>query len=129
MPVQAQEPIPEGILSGKAWADAFSTDSASLVALYAENAVILPYDSPPLRGLEAVASRLASGLGGVDVVVHPMETGHGGDLAFNVGTFEVRQKGEDEIARSGTYTFIFERQPDGTWAIAHHAWARDAPPQ
>lgn len=73
-------------------------------------------------------SRLGSGLGGVGAVVHPIKTRQEGDLAFNVGTFEVRQKGEDEIARSGTYTFIFERQPDGTWAIAHHSWARDAPP-
>ena len=125
--LHAQEEIPERLLSGAAWAEAFSTDSAALVALYAEDALLLPYDSPPLRGREAVASRLATGLGGVDVAVNSIRVGRAVGFAFNVGTFEVRRKGQQQIARSGTYTFIFERQPDGTWAIAHHAWAGDAP--
>ena len=119
--------------SAPAFADAYNAgDVDKLVAMYWEDAVVLPPGAPPQSGSAAIrtffetdtAGTRAAGLkfnipeaGAVDVA---------GDLAYESGTFSVTDAAGRTVA-TGKYIGVFQKR-DGKWLYIRDTWNTDAPP-
>lgn len=106
-----------------AWMAAYNApDSTALVALYDPNAVLLPAGDTLMRGLAAVRSRLASGLGPAEMILTVADSATRGDLHVSSGPFRVRARGDTGAGRAGTWVFVMRQQPDGRWLITLTQW-------
>ena len=114
------------------YVDAFNRgDLAALVALYAEDALILSPDGPAVRGSEAVKSDVKETLdaGWKNLSLTSIELGSGGDLAYHVGKFGYDvPTSSGEIKRvTGTNVDIFKLHEDGTLKIQVNSYNFDEP--
>ena len=111
-------------LVGPEWAAAWAAGDAGAVAdSYAEDAVLLPQNQPPIVGKTAIRSGYETFLqefrieGNSEV----LELEVGGDWAFMRGTYTTRvtpKKGGPPIEEDrGNWLWIVKRQPDGSWKI------------
>lgn len=111
-----------------AWVSA--RDWATLVALYEEDAVRMPPNSPALHGraknrawLEQLPPITAFGFRLVDL--------HGqGGLAYMHGawTITIAPPGAPPASDSGKILIVFRKQADGSWLRVADAWNSDLPP-
>ncbi|HWR36010.1 MAG TPA: nuclear transport factor 2 family protein [Clostridia bacterium] len=89
-----------------------SNATALTEEFYAEDARLLPPNSPLVRGREAIRSFwerfLAAGCS--DLKLETGEIGASGDLAYGVGNYEYTQAG---TRHAGKYVVVYRRQPDG----------------
>lgn len=108
-----------------------AADNEAWVALFAEDAVVMPPNGRPVRGSDAIRALYAPAYEGyasiqVDFQLEAVDTE--GDLAV------LRYSGEATLTResgqsyhsSTHYVDVLRRQPDGTWLITLHAWSREA---
>jgi ketosteroid isomerase-like protein len=114
----------------KAWQDAFNrADTAALVALYAEDAVLVPPSGTVLTGGH-VAARMRLGAMMEDRtlrlgLLHQRFAGPGGHLQ---GTWEARGRSGGALLGSGTWFMLVGRETDGRWRILYHVWREDRQP-
>lgn len=114
------------------FADAFNQgDLAGLVALHAQDALLLSPDGPAERGSEAVKSGFKELLdeGWKNISFTSVELGSGGDLAYHVGNFSVdfpTSSGESKRVM-GKYVDIYKRHKDGSWKIHVTSFNFDEP--
>lgn len=104
------------------FADAFNRgDLAALVAMHAENALLLPPDSPAERGSEAVESGFRELLdaGWKNLSFNSVEVGSDGALAYHVGNYGADVPTEEGTSNrlTGKYVDIYKRDADGSWKI------------
>ncbi|HZW91001.1 MAG TPA: nuclear transport factor 2 family protein [Myxococcaceae bacterium] len=101
-------------------------DAAAIAKLYAEDAEILPPDSPPKKGRDAIQKEFAGMIGAFKKItlkaseVHPM-----GNLAVEVGTWKLEDasgKGPD-----GKYMVLWKKH-GSTWQLYRDMWSGNAPP-
>ena len=82
-------------------------------AFYADDARVLPPNSPPVEGKAAIIALwktvLASGVSGLDLNTTHVEAS--GDLAYGVGAYHMKM-GESETA--GKYVVVYRRR-GGQW--------------
>ncbi|MDH4350787.1 MAG: SgcJ/EcaC family oxidoreductase [Gemmatimonadota bacterium] len=110
------------------WIAAYNAGDADAAGMtYAEDAISLPPDRPPVVGSEALVQRLrdfftefsASQTSTVyEVTVF-------GDRALARGTWSVRQTpkaGGAEQVRNGKWMELYNRQPDGSWKTWRWMW-------
>jgi len=103
-----------------------ASDTASLVALYTPDAIIMPTDHVVERGAAAIGNYNKAFFDEYtpgDFVINQEETQISGDLAFNRGSFSFSatpKAGGALIQDRGKYVVIMARQADGTWK-----WTRD----
>lgn len=115
----------------KAWVDAYNAgDADSIVAMYAEDAVLMPPDAPLAKGHEAIRSFLAADIAsfkanGVTLVLGEESTGVSGNTGWHSGTFKVNGAGGATVG-TGKYLEIW-RKTDGKWLMVHDIWNGDAP--
>lgn len=111
-----------------------SGDTAGLVELWDADGTILPPEGPPVVGIDAIRTSLASSsrqrrftqivhydVDVVDCVVV-------GTVAYEWGRYEAISRprnGGSESAVSGKLLRVLRRQDDGTWRIARSIWTRD----
>lgn len=98
-------------------------DPAAIVALHADDAVVLPPDGPALRGRSAIEAEYAERYTeGQDVTLTTEEVvvAESGDLAYIVGS-------SSDPDGPGKYLTVLQRDGDG-WKIVADAWNTDAPP-
>ncbi len=112
--------------------DAFNRgDLAALVALYAEDALLLSPDSPAERGSEAVKSGYKELLdaGWKNLSLTSVELGSGGDLAYHVGKFayDVPTSSGESKQVTGKYVDIFKPHEDGTLKVHVTCFNLDEP--
>lgn len=118
--------------SDKQFADAFNRgDLAALVALHAEDALLLSPDSLPERGSEAVKSGFKQLLdaGRKNMRFTSVELGSGGDFAYHVGQFAgdvPTSRGESKRV-TGKYLDIYKPHEDGTVKIQVTSFNFDEP--
>jgi len=110
------------------WLAAYNAADADAAGLtYAEDALSLPPDGPPVMGREALVQRLrdffnefsASQTATVDEVAVT------GDWGMARGTWSVRQTpkaGGAEQVRSGKWMELYRRQADGSWKTWRWMW-------
>jgi ketosteroid isomerase-like protein len=109
-----------------AWTKAFNAgDSASLAALYAEDARSLPPSGPPIVGRSSIESywRDDIGEGGATTTLTPVDTTGRDDLVLVEGTYQVN--GTEGVAlANGQYQQLWTRAGD-QWQVQREIWRID----
>ena len=111
-----------------AWAAGMNAkDTAAVLALYADDAKLLPPDAPIMdkAAAHAVLGGLIAG-GASDFVLSPTVAYGAGDLAYMVGTAKFKMGG---AAHTVKYTDVMRRGADGRWRyVADMFSGVEAPP-
>jgi uncharacterized protein (TIGR02246 family) len=111
-------------------------DAAALTAFYASDAVLMPPESPALRGTDEI-SKFFTGM--TTAVSGPFElktTGVDGrgDLALSTGEYKAtltpRKKGAKPMpTEEGKYLGVMKKQPDGSWKLIYDIWNTNGAPK
>lgn len=101
-------------------------DSAAVMAIYTDDARLMPPDAPILEG-EAIGATLAGFLAGgaTDFVLNTIHTYGIGDLAYSIGTADYTMGGERHTVK---YTEVLRRGADGKWRYQVDMFSGVAPP-
>ncbi len=108
------------------WSQALNAgDAATLAALYADGARVLPPGGPALVGRGDIESywKADIGEGGTTTTVTPAAATTQGDLLHVEGSYEAKGKDGATLAR-GQYEQLWART-DGAWRIQHEFWRID----
>ena len=101
-------------------------DAASVAALYAEDAVVLPPDAPMISGRAEIEEfwrgLMAAGARGVNLVT--LRLGGSGDVLHEVGraTITIQPEGGETSTQTVKYVVVWERDPAGRLALAVDTW-------
>ena len=101
-------------------------DAASVAALYAEDAVVLPPDAPMISGRAAIEEfwrgLMAAGARGVNLVT--LRLAGSGDVLHEVGRATITIQPEDGETDTLVvkYVVVWERDPAGGLALAVDTW-------
>lgn len=101
-------------------------DATAVFAVYADDAKLMPPDSPTLDG--AAMHSLITGFiagGASDFVLTPTTAYGIGDLAYLVGTASFRMGGAAETVK---YTEVLRKGADGKWRYVVDMFSSIAPP-
>ena len=101
-------------------------DTAAVFAVYADDAKLMPPDSPTLDG--AAAHPVMAGFiarGASDFVLTPTTAYGIGDLAYMVGTANFKMGGAPETVK---YTEVLRKGADGKWRYVVDMFSDVAPP-
>jgi ketosteroid isomerase-like protein len=113
---------------------ALRTDSPdSLVALLADDVIIMPPNEPVLKGKAAVRTwyeAFVKQMHTSSLTISDRELLIGGDYATEVAGFEwtlVPAGGGAPMVDRGSYMQVWHRQPDGRWVFSREVWNSTAP--
>lgn len=128
-----QDGIRAADLSFAAAANAGNLDG--VIAVYADEASLLPPNFPPQKGRDAIR-KFWGGLLGAYTTRFELnsETVEGrGDLAYNLGQYKLsatpKAKGPQPIEEEGKFVEILKRQPDGSWKYVVDMYSPNSPPK
>lgn len=124
---QGSHDSPEISAAAKAWSEALNAgDIESIVALYTEDARILPPNAEIAQGHDAVrkifGGMIDAGLGGTLATI---EATAAGDIGYRVGTY-VLETADGTVADKGKYIETW-RLVDGSWKISNDQFSSDLP--
>jgi ketosteroid isomerase-like protein len=114
-----------------AWVAAYNAgDADKIVALYAEDAILMPPDGVSLKGHAAMKQYLSSDMAaakaaGVSFALDADTGGASGDLGWHSGTFHVSGANGASVA-TGKYVEVWHKA-DGKWLMIRDIWNNDAP--
>ena len=114
------------------WMQSFNSGNAgAVVALYADDAALMPPNAPQARGVAAIKEAIAKEIAGakkagVTLAVGTDEVGVAGDMAWHAGTYVVKDKGGKTVD-AGKFLEAWERK-NGKWRIARDMWNSDNAP-
>lgn len=102
-------------------------DAAAVIRFYADDAILLPPNSAPVVGKDAIRARYEEGFRHFRFAISSSseETHIFGDWAFDRGTTAGKTIPKtDESSRQihDKYVMILHREPSGTWKIARLIW-------
>ena len=104
-------------------------DAEAAANLYDENASLLPPNEPIVTGRENIKAYWQAGIdaGIVGASVKTIAASSDGDLGYEIGTFELRIKLENDsiIVDKGKYTEILKRNADGKWISLYGMWSNN----
>lgn len=104
-------------------------DAEAAANLYDENASLLPPNEPIVKGRENIKAYWQGAIdaGIVDASVKTIDAKNDGDLAYEIGTFELKFKGENDsiVIDSGKYTEILKRNSEGKWISLYGMWSNN----
>jgi uncharacterized protein (TIGR02246 family) len=111
----------------EAW---LANDRSRVVALFADDAVIVPQNRAPIEGMDAVAKFWWPAGGKTTITSFQntiAEVGGSHDLAFSRGSydfaFDYESGGSVQSLRNrGNYLMLYRRE-NGAWRITHRMWA------
>jgi len=97
-------------------------DTDAIMALYADDAVLMPQDQPPVVGREAIRSLYHAVLPRFDFRSHStvMEVDAAGDLGYIWSSYALTatpKAGGRPVKSAGKSVFIVRRQAGGAWKI------------
>jgi uncharacterized protein (TIGR02246 family) len=107
--------------------------SDSLLALMADDVVLMPPNEPLLEGKEAVRTwydGLLTQLRTSDLTMTDREVLLGGEWATEIAAFEwtlVPVGGGPAVTDRGHYLQVWHREPDGRWLFAREIWNSSTP--
>jgi ketosteroid isomerase-like protein len=109
------------------WVKSFNAGNAgAAVALYADDAVLMPPGAPPARGTAAIKEAIAKEIAGAKkgAVTFALgtndEVGVSGDMAWHSGAYFVMDKSGKPV-ESGKFLEAWERK-GGKWRIVRDIW-------
>ena len=109
-------------------------DAAKVASFYAEDAVVMPPNAPPIEGRRAIQrdhERLFKESPPFELTATPLASETSGDLGYIRGEYVVRRQGSPDVR--GKYVEVW-RRINGEWKIicdinnANHAPAAPTPP-
>ena len=113
------------------WIDAYNAGEPDrIIALYSEDAIVMPPDAPSVTGDAALRSFLADEMaeakkGRITIILTgDDEADTSGDLGWHRGTFKVVGEGGASLG-TGKFLEIWQRQ-QGKWRITRDIWNNDA---
>ncbi len=115
---------------GESWIAAANADDwAGLAALYTEDAVLMPPNSPVVQGRAAIEAFFAAFPPSSGFALNPVEIDGRGDLAFVRGTYSLTLEieGMEPTPDTGKYIEIRRKQADGSWLLAADIFNSDIP--
>lgn len=119
--------------AARAWATAYNAgDAEGIIALYAEDAVVMPPGAPAATGHAAIreyitADIAAAKAAGVTLAIADNDTvAVSGDLAWHSGSFSVMDA-SGAVVDTGNYMDASQRV-DGNWHIVRDIWNSDRAP-
>jgi ketosteroid isomerase-like protein len=102
----------------------------TLTAQYSLDAVRMPPNGPPVRGLDSIRQWFNS--------LPPIKSFHfnmddlngGGSYAYMRATYDITlaPPGDAEISDTGKTLIVFRKQPDGSWLRVVDSWSSNLPP-
>jgi uncharacterized protein (TIGR02246 family) len=96
-------------------------DAAAVVALYTDDATILPSDSDMIQGKQGIETFWSQGLqmGIKDAVLTTVDVFGSGDLAYEVGKFTltIQPEGQEPIEQKGKFVVVWKKIADGSWKL------------
>ena len=107
-------------------------DAVAAAVVYDKNASLLPPNEPIVTGRANIQAYwqglIDAGL--IDAQVKTIAAGSDGDLGYEIGTFELKIRGEDGsiIIDKGKYTEILERNAEGQWISLYGMWSANEAP-
>lgn len=105
----------------------------SLVALVADDVVIMPPNEPPLKGKAAVRTWYDQFVGQMrtsSLTITDREVLIGGDYATEVAGFEwtlAPVAGGPPVVDRGSYMQLWHREADGRWKFSREVWNSSTP--
>ncbi len=115
-------------------ASQMANDPDRWIALWTDDGVKMPPDTPALEGKQPIYARAQRGMNNAptdEMVITALETQNAGDWAYSRGTFTVTytiaETGVQEMM-DGKFMTILQRQPDGTWKIHRDIHNSNVPP-
>jgi ketosteroid isomerase-like protein len=101
-------------------------DAAGCVAVFVEDALMLPPNQPIIRGKKAIKELIQGWIDNIGGTIgNPMtEFGVQGDLAYQVATYAFK---DTKTPDWGKFVEIFRRQQDGTWKVYLTIYNSDKP--
>jgi uncharacterized protein (TIGR02246 family) len=127
----AQSPAPQLLeLSKQYQAAVKARDAGKIAAFYAEDAVLMPPDSPPVKGRKAIQQdhqKMFTESPGAELTITPLASEASGDLGYIQGEFLYRD-GTEQVR--GKYVEVWKRL-NGQWRILYDIFnsnQRPAPP-
>jgi len=115
-----------------AWVDAYNAgDADKIVAMYADDAVVMPPEVPALTSHEAIKQYLTTDMAtnkttGATFALDTDAVGVSGDLAWHSGAFHVNGSAGTSVA-TGKYLEVWHQDPKGNWLMIRDIWNMDAP--
>ena len=113
------------------WIDAYNAGEPDrVIALYSQDAIVMPPDAPSVTGDAALRSFLADEMAAAKqnkitiVLTGDDEADTSGDLGWHRGTFKVVGEGGASLG-TGKFLEIWQRQ-QGKWRITRDIWNNDA---
>jgi ketosteroid isomerase-like protein len=104
-------------------------DIAAVVALYSQDAILLPPDAPVAQGSDAIRAVLQGYMdaGAQSLALETTALDDQGDLVVDVGryTLGMQPPGADPITDVGKYLQVYKRQSDGSFRIAYDCFNSD----
>lgn len=117
----------------KAWNDNYAAgDAAAVIALYADDAVVLAPGYATASGRDAVRALIEADVAGakaagISLNISPdSKVDMSGDVAWQTGTFTVTDASGATVD-TGKYLSVL-RKKDGKWSLIRDAWNSDTPP-
>ena len=117
----------------KAWNDNYAAgDAAAIVALYADDAVVLAPGYATASGRDAIRTLMEADVAGtkaagISLNISPESTVEmSGDVAWQTGTFTVTDASGAQVD-TGKFLSVL-RKKDGKWSLIRDAWNSDTPP-
>ena len=106
-------------------------DPASAAALYTEDATLLPPNSEPIRGRQAIQAFLGSlmEMGIQEMSFDTVDVEYLGDVAYEVGayTLKMEPQGGQAVTDRGKYVVVWKREGGGPWKLAVDIWNTSTP--
>ena len=98
---------------------------------YADDAVLMPPNFPPFRGLDAIRQFWSGllGQGQIDATVAPDRVIQSGDLAVEIGRYNLRitpKGGGAPVEDNGKFTLTWQRR-NGQWKAIYDIFNSDRP--
>jgi len=108
-------------------------DLEKTISFYADDAVVMPPNSPVLRGKEPIRA-FWKGMLGAPLFdggwkATKVEVARSGDLGYVSGTYEFRENdaGGKPMTDKGKYLLVWKKQPDGSWKCVADMFSSDLP--
>lgn len=112
-------------------AAAAKKDAEAAVALYASDATILAPDAPPAKGTEAIRAAWTEFLKtpglAINIVPEKICVAFAGDLATDVGRFEMESDSPQGHLKSVFKYLEVWRKTNGQWKVIYDTWNANAP--
>ena len=112
------------------WAQSFNAGNAgAVVALYSEDALLMPPGAPPARGTAAIKEAIAKEIAGAKKggVTFTLGTNDevvvGGEMAWHSGAYFIMDKAGKPV-ETGKYLEVWEKK-NGKWRIVRDIWNSD----